>query len=202
MTDSANTTALTPSERLAQRKAEVSDVIERQHLARAAATLDETVFDPSLLRSAENEMEGIVDAEQEVVRRERAEVAEKAQRARNADAKRALKLLKDWSASINEMELSSRAAVDASVKAEALRKELADLLHNLVDSVPTLLFQKEQETRRSRSLSALLSKSVQDGVYGELRLRPGAVLAEDPWSDAEKALGATLEPQLKGIING
>lgn len=198
--DSTIPAGLGSGEKLARRKSELSSTIEQQHILRAAATLEEKVFDPSTLKSAEDGLAAIEDAEAELVRRTRSVAVSQADTERKTQAERADKLLKEWLATIEDQEAAARSMVDAVCKAESQRDELQQHVFALSGSVPVLLMACEQEVRRSRGLAALLHKALKRSNFGEMKLRFGQARPDDQWSEAERVLAEEIQRQINEVL--
>ncbi len=190
---------------LAQRKVDLNNLIESETLRRAAAALDDEVFDPQVLRAAQDDLAAVEGAEQELERRTQAE-ADKAQAVeRNTKCKRLRVVLKDWLKGIEEQEAAARKFADAAGNTETARAEVQRLLYELTGSTPSQLLAGEQEARRFRDLSALLHAYkrshalANDLWFGGFDLRPFGADPAASWSTAEKAVAETIETTIKEI---
>lgn len=165
---------------------------------RVKAALSGERFDHAALRDAEDELAALQDAAGELVRQARAKVAEaEADRVRRLRAEIGA-LATERGEAIEEAEALARGMVDALLRAEEARTQIASRFAAIEVRPPMRLDGVEQATRLSRGLSAVLGKLSRNGTggrWGELILRPGFMQPDDAWLAGDVNLNEALRQE-------
>ncbi len=185
-------------EKIEERRSEVEAHISEQKAMRGAAIADGKPFESSKLESAEAELAGLIEAEGEFARRERAAAVEM-QSARTAEQVRAtLEATDAWIASIDAVESAGRQFVECLKAADTKRGDLDVLIAALGLPRSSLLDPLEQDRQRGAALSELLYHRKNQNSFGQMRIRRENYALADRWAKGEAAYVAELHQHLAG----